>query len=106
MTGHTALPARTDVAVIGGGVAGLAVARLLAEGGAGVCLLEARDQLGASESGRDAGLVMLGTVDHPNRLVEAVGTADAAALLRFSARSPAWGDAGALPWKGGGVHAA
>jgi glycine/D-amino acid oxidase-like deaminating enzyme len=50
--------------------------------------------------------VMLGTVDHPNRLVEAVGTADAAALLRFSARSIALLDALDLPWKRGGVHAA
>ena len=63
MTGHwlahspalaapAALPDAVDVAVIGGGLAGLTVAAELAESGASVALLEARDDLAAAISGR------------------------------------------------------
>jgi glycine/D-amino acid oxidase-like deaminating enzyme len=46
----------TDVAVIGGGVAGCATAAFLAEGGASVTLYE-REAIGAGASGRNSGIV-------------------------------------------------
>lgn len=55
----TALPARADVAVIGGGYTGLAAARALAKDGATVTLLEA-DRIGGGASGRNGGFVLPG----------------------------------------------
>jgi monoamine oxidase len=46
MPAHPAHPARSDVIVIGGGLAGLSAARLLKRRGASVMLLEARSRLG------------------------------------------------------------
>jgi D-hydroxyproline dehydrogenase subunit beta len=46
----------TDVAVIGGGIAGCATAALLAEAGAAVTLFE-REAIGAGASGRNSGIV-------------------------------------------------
>jgi glycine/D-amino acid oxidase-like deaminating enzyme len=46
----------TDVAVIGGGIAGCATAAFLAEGGAEVTLYE-REAIGAGASGRNSGIV-------------------------------------------------
>ena len=46
----------TDVAVIGGGIAGCATAAFLAEGGAAVTLYE-REAIGAGASGRNSGIV-------------------------------------------------
>jgi glycine/D-amino acid oxidase-like deaminating enzyme len=46
----------TDVAVIGGGIAGCATAALLAESGAAVTLFE-REAIGAGASGRNSGIV-------------------------------------------------
>jgi len=48
--------AMTDVAVIGGGIAGCATAALLAETGAAVTLFE-REAIGAGASGRNSGIV-------------------------------------------------
>ena len=67
------LPARADVVVVGGGVAGCAVAALLAEGGAEVALLERRPDVGLGGSARGAGLCLPGLADAPSRLVEALG---------------------------------
>lgn len=50
------LPARADVVVIGGGIAGTATAAFLAEGGASVVLVE-RDAIAAGASGRNSGVV-------------------------------------------------
>jgi len=53
------LPARAGVVVVGGGVAGAAVAYWLARGGAGALLLEARLP-GWGATGRNAGLLLAG----------------------------------------------
>jgi len=66
-------PAQAEVAVIGGGLAGLAAALFLAEAGVAVTLLEAAGSLAAGFSGRASGLVPVGLGEHPGRLVDAVG---------------------------------
>jgi D-hydroxyproline dehydrogenase subunit beta len=50
------LPTRSDVVVIGGGIAGAATAAFLAEGGASVVLIE-REAIAAGASGRNSGVV-------------------------------------------------
>ena len=55
----TALPARADVAIVGGGYTGLAAARALAWSGASVVVLE-RETVGAGASGRNGGMVLPG----------------------------------------------
>ena len=50
------LPARTDVAIVGGGFAGCATAWALAERGIGAVILERESELGRYASGRGAGL--------------------------------------------------
>ncbi len=79
-----ALPDAVDVAIIGGGLAGLAVAAELAEGGASVALLEARSDLAAAISGRDAGLALTGLGDSPYRLIAALGERIASEITAFS----------------------
>jgi glycine/D-amino acid oxidase-like deaminating enzyme len=51
------VPARVDVAVIGGGFTGLSAARALAERGATVVVLEAGERVAAEASGRNGGHV-------------------------------------------------
>jgi len=53
------LPGRCDVAVVGGGLAGISAALELARSGADVVLLE-RERLGAGASGRNAGFLLGG----------------------------------------------
>lgn len=59
---HTLYPYRGEaprrVAIVGGGIAGAAMARALARRGAAVTLYEAQDALGAGASGNRAALVM------------------------------------------------
>jgi glycine/D-amino acid oxidase-like deaminating enzyme len=56
---HGLLPAEADVAIVGGGITGLAAALELARGGARVALLEAR-QPGWGASSRNGGMVLTG----------------------------------------------
>ncbi len=77
-------PDRVEVAVIGGGPSGLSAARCLAEGGARVCVLEARADVGRGFAARVPGHVALGNVEHPHRLAAGVGVDDAAALWAFT----------------------
>jgi gamma-glutamylputrescine oxidase len=65
----TALPARCDVAVVGGGFTGLSAAYHLARRGARVVVLEA-SRLGAGASGRTGGIVLEGTAAGPLEGVE------------------------------------
>ena len=50
------MSASTDVAVVGGGIVGCALAAFLAEAGASVLLVE-RDEVGAAASGRNSGIL-------------------------------------------------
>lgn len=101
--GPESLPAETDVLVVGGGLAGVAVARCLAEGGARVTVIEAGPDLGAGGSGRGAGQVLTGLVEHPYRVAAALGDERARALYAFSRRA---GDlvAGWVPMRRDGQH--
>lgn len=75
------LPAKADVAVIGGGFTGLSAARALARRGASVVVLEAR-AIAAEASGRNGGHVNNGlAVDYP-QLAARVGRERAAAWYR------------------------
>ncbi|HTN49338.1 MAG TPA: FAD-binding oxidoreductase [Burkholderiaceae bacterium] len=78
---QVALPARVDVAVVGGGFTGLSAARALAQRGATVVVLEA-DAIAAEASGRNGGHVNNGlAVDYP-ALAARVGKERAAAWYR------------------------
>jgi len=57
-----------DVAVIGGGVVGAAVALALARRGAGTVLLEARDELAGAASGSNSGILHTGFDSPPGEL--------------------------------------
>jgi glycerol-3-phosphate dehydrogenase len=58
----------TDVAVIGGGVVGTAVALALARRGVGTVLLEARDELAGAASGSNSGILHTGFDSTPGEL--------------------------------------
>jgi gamma-glutamylputrescine oxidase len=77
----TPLPARCDVAVVGGGFTGLSAAYHLAQRGARVVLLEA-SRLGAGASGRTGGIVLEGTAVGPLERVEHCLDALAAVVAR------------------------
>jgi len=66
------LPAKTDVIVVGGGYTGVSAARVLAERGASVALLEARD-LGWGASSRNGGMMIVGLKHGPQVLIEKYG---------------------------------
>jgi gamma-glutamylputrescine oxidase len=72
-----------DVCIIGGGLAGLTVARELARRGWSVAVLEA-DRVAASASGRNGGMVLPGFAEHPESIVERVGLDRAKALWALS----------------------
>lgn len=73
------LPAAVEVAVIGGGIAGVSTALWLARAGAEVCLLE-RAAVADRASGRNDGQLLLGLGEHYNRIVGQLGKADARRL--------------------------
>jgi len=73
-----------QVAVIGGGLAGLSTAKTLAEGGAKVILLEAA-RVGFGASGRNGGFVLPGYAMGQEAIAEKVGQQAAAALQALSA---------------------
>jgi gamma-glutamylputrescine oxidase len=77
-----------ETAVVGGGLAGLAVALGLAERGREVVLLEA-DRVGAGASGRNGGLVSAGFTRDPAAIARAVGAEAAGRLHRRSVEAVA-----------------
>lgn len=94
--GLDTLPVGTDVAVIGGGLAGAATARFLAAGGARVALLEARSDLACAASGRHLGLVTAGLIENAYRLEAALGTDRTRQLYAWSRDNRALLDAEGL----------
>lgn len=82
-----ALPASCDVLVVGGGLAGMLTATFLAEAGVDVVVVEARTTLGSGAAGRCLGLGFRGLVEHPYRLVHALGEHDARELFEVGGES-------------------
>jgi len=89
LPGLPELPERADVVVIGGGLAGAAATAMLAAKGTDVVLLESRPDVGLGASGRHLGHVTTGLIEHPYRLVHAMGSEKAGQLLAFSAQNHA-----------------
>lgn len=77
------IPASAEVLVVGGGLAGVAVAAGLAERGVDVVLLEARSHLGGGSAGRHLGHVSTGPIEPAHRVVDALGLERATELYRF-----------------------
>src|SRR5262245_63132999 len=81
------LPAEADVVIVGGGLAGLAVASFL--GSTRTLVLEARPFLADGIAGRGHGLVLEGLADAPGRLTAALGDSAAAEVFRFAQENAA-----------------
>jgi glycine/D-amino acid oxidase-like deaminating enzyme len=77
------LPARTDVAIIGGGYTGLAAARALARRGVDATVLE-QHTLGWGASGRNGGFVLPGYKLEIEKLAKRLGAARAARMFQLS----------------------
>lgn len=80
------LPARVDVCVIGGGLAGASCALALVRSAVDVLLVEARS-VGSGGSGVGPGVVDLGPVELPHRTLAALGEAPTRALYGFTDRN-------------------
>ena len=86
-------PERVQVAVIGGGLTGMAVASGLRDHGVEVHLFEAGDTLAGGMATRGMGIASTLLLDLPFRLIQAVGLQTARDILRFTAEGVrAWGD--------------
>jgi glycine/D-amino acid oxidase-like deaminating enzyme len=81
-------PARTDVAIIGGGHTGLAAARELARRGAEVTVLE-RHTLGWGASSRNGGFVLPGFKPDIEALARSIGVAETRRLFGVSLQAVA-----------------
>ncbi|MEA2560764.1 MAG: (S)-2-hydroxyglutarate dehydrogenase [Acidobacteriota bacterium] len=73
----------TDVAVIGGGLVGLATAMALVERGVGVTVLEAEDRLATHQSGHNSGVIHSGLYYKPGSLKARLCVEGARALWSF-----------------------
>ena len=78
--------ARADVAVVGGGIAGVATAYFLARRGARVVLVE-RAQLGAGATGRNAGFLLAGVAENFVAASRRYGEAVAERVWRLTLRN-------------------
>lgn len=76
------LPARADVVVLGGGIAGVSAALHLARAGIDVVLLE-RGELASRASGRNDGQLLLGLGEHYHRIHGQFGATRARLLWDF-----------------------
>lgn len=83
-----ALPATTDVAVVGGGIAGVATALHLARSGLAVTVLE-RGTVASRASGRNDGQLLLGLGEHYHRIHGQFGAERARRLWDFLAENHA-----------------
>lgn len=82
------MPARADVAVIGGGIVGLATALALVEsrtGSASVVILEAEDRIAAHQSGHNSGVIHSGLYYRPDSLKARLCREGRDAMYRFCA---------------------
>lgn len=81
-------PAECDLAVVGGGIVGLAVARELLARGPSVrlCVLEAEPWIGRHQTGHSSGVVHSGIYYRPGSLKARLCTAGAAALYDYCDR--------------------
>ncbi len=89
-----AAPARCDVAVVGGGIVGLAVARELSRRrpSESVCVLEREPRLGAHQTGHNSGVVHAGIYYAP-------GSLKAELCVRGAARLYEYCEAKAIPFE-------
>lgn len=78
---------RCDVLVVGEGLAALACAAGLAEGGASVVLVRAGDPVLSGADALDPGLLQVGTSEHPHRLRAALGDEKTRDYLGISRRA-------------------
>lgn len=76
------LPGRTDVAIVGGGIAGISTALHLARQGASVVVLE-KDTVACRASGRNDGQLLLGLGEHYHRIHGQFGAGCAQLLWDF-----------------------
>ncbi len=72
-----------DTCVVGAGIVGLYLARMLARQGQRVCVLEAR-HVAAGASGRNAGMVLTGTAYYYHDAIRSYGHDLAREIWRFS----------------------
>jgi glycine/D-amino acid oxidase-like deaminating enzyme len=77
------LPARTDVAIVGGGYTGLAAARALSRRGVDATVLE-QHTIGWGASGRNGGFVLPGYKPEMEELAHRIGAQRAARMFRLS----------------------
>lgn len=78
---------RWDVAVVGGGIVGLATARALQRRGVGrLIVLEAEDELGVHQTGRNSGVIHSGLFYRPGSAKARLCTQGRVALYRFLRR--------------------
>lgn len=80
--------ARADVAIVGGGIAGVATAYFLAKSGASVILLEARG-IAEAASGRNAGFLLAGVAENFVAASQRYGRARALRIWRLTERTRA-----------------
>ncbi|MDR1426671.1 MAG: L-2-hydroxyglutarate oxidase [Bifidobacteriaceae bacterium] len=74
-----------SVAVIGGGIVGLAVAARLVGRGDGVIVIEKEPELGAHQTGRNSGVIHAGVYYEPGGLKARLSRAGSASMKRFAA---------------------
>lgn len=83
--GSSRPPAECDVAIVGGGIVGLAVARelLARRPGARLCVLEAQGRIGAHQTGRSSGVIHAGIYYEPGSLKARLCVEGARALYDY-----------------------
>lgn len=84
--GYAALVARADVAVVGGGIVGLATARSLVSRvpGVSIVVLDKETRLAAHQSGRNSGVIHSGLYYKPGSLKARMAVAGAREMERFA----------------------